>query len=187
MAADTKKKVAKPVKAVKAKKAVKSVKAAAKTHKKAAKPVRPSKPAPVPAPKVAVKAAVAARPGFGVKPPVPKMSDVVKMTKAANAPVAAKPVKAEAPFSEGDYVVYPTHGVGRVRAIERQSIAGHRTRTVRHHLRPRSHDLARAGAEGAEVGIAQIVLAPVMDTALSTLQRPRQGQARHVEPPRPGI
>jgi len=27
-------------------------------------------------------------------------------------------------FSEGDYVVYPTHGVGRVASIERQRIAG---------------------------------------------------------------
>jgi CarD family transcriptional regulator len=28
-------------------------------------------------------------------------------------------------FSEGDFVVYPTHGVGRVASIERQRIAGH--------------------------------------------------------------
>lgn len=28
-------------------------------------------------------------------------------------------------FSQGDYVVYPTHGVGRVDAIEKQRIAGH--------------------------------------------------------------
>jgi len=29
------------------------------------------------------------------------------------------------PFLEGDYVVYPTHGVGKVASIERQHIAGH--------------------------------------------------------------
>jgi len=28
-------------------------------------------------------------------------------------------------FSEGDFVVYPTHGVGKVASIERQRIAGH--------------------------------------------------------------
>ena len=28
-------------------------------------------------------------------------------------------------FNEGDYVVYPTHGVGKVASIERQRIAGH--------------------------------------------------------------
>jgi CarD family transcriptional regulator len=29
------------------------------------------------------------------------------------------------PFSEGDLVVYPTHGVGKITAIETQEIAGH--------------------------------------------------------------
>ena len=29
------------------------------------------------------------------------------------------------PFSEGDLVVYPTHGVGKITAIEEQEIAGH--------------------------------------------------------------
>ncbi len=28
------------------------------------------------------------------------------------------------PFSKGDYVVYPTHGVGRVMGVEKQEIAG---------------------------------------------------------------
>lgn len=31
----------------------------------------------------------------------------------------------DAPFSEGDFVVYPTHGVGKVSAIEHQRIAGY--------------------------------------------------------------
>ena len=28
------------------------------------------------------------------------------------------------PFSKGDYVVYPTHGVGKVMGVEKQEIAG---------------------------------------------------------------
>ena len=28
-------------------------------------------------------------------------------------------------FSTGDYVVYPTHGVGKVLGVEKQEIAGH--------------------------------------------------------------
>ena len=32
---------------------------------------------------------------------------------------------AENSFKEGDYVVYPTHGVGKVEAIEKEEIAGH--------------------------------------------------------------
>ncbi|MGH6661477.1 MAG: CarD family transcriptional regulator, partial [Rhodospirillales bacterium] len=30
------------------------------------------------------------------------------------------------PFTPGDYVVYPTHGVGKVTSIEIQEIAGHK-------------------------------------------------------------
>ena len=29
------------------------------------------------------------------------------------------------PFAKGDLVVYPTHGVGKITAIETQEIAGH--------------------------------------------------------------
>ena len=28
-------------------------------------------------------------------------------------------------FSTGDYVVYPTHGVGKVTGVEKQEVAGH--------------------------------------------------------------
>ena len=28
-------------------------------------------------------------------------------------------------FKEGDFVVYPTHGVGKVESIKKQEIAGH--------------------------------------------------------------
>ncbi|MEK9645466.1 MAG: CarD family transcriptional regulator [Alphaproteobacteria bacterium] len=42
------------------------------------------------------------------------------MAKAAPAP--KKPKKL--PFGKGDYVVYPTHGVGKVVGIEKQEVAG---------------------------------------------------------------
>jgi CarD family transcriptional regulator len=37
---------------------------------------------------------------------------------------------AENSFKEGDYVVYPTHGVGKVEAIEKQEIAGHKLELI---------------------------------------------------------
>ena len=50
--------------------------------------------------------------------PAPKVVPVV-----AKAP--AKPAKPEkTDFHNGDYVVYPTHGVGKIVSIEKQSIAG---------------------------------------------------------------
>src|ERR1700757_2506430 len=44
------------------------------------------------------------------------------MPKAATK--SAKDVKSTAPFSSGDFVVYPAHGVGKVTSIESQLIGG---------------------------------------------------------------
>jgi CarD family transcriptional regulator len=41
----------------------------------------------------------------------------------AKKPAVKKPAK-KLPFSRGDYVVYPTHGVGKVTGVEKQEIAG---------------------------------------------------------------
>ncbi len=181
MASDAKKKVAKPVKTAKPKKPAKSAKAAAKTHKKAAKPApRPTKPAPA-AKAHAKPAGAPARPALGAKhPPVPKMPEMVKVVaKAANAPIPAKPVKGpaakvEAPFSEGDYVVYPTHGVGRVRAIERQSIAGIDLELFVITFDRDRMTLRVPVPKARQSGLRKLSSRSVMDTALSTLK----GRAR---------
>ena len=34
------------------------------------------------------------------------------------------------PFKAGDFVVYPTHGVGKVKGIETQEIAGHKLKLI---------------------------------------------------------
>ena len=48
--------------------------------------------------------------------------------KAAAKPAAKKPAAKSGPkklpFARGDYVVYPTHGVGKVTGIERREVAG---------------------------------------------------------------
>ncbi|MGE0252818.1 MAG: CarD family transcriptional regulator [Dongiaceae bacterium] len=55
-----------------------------------------------------------------------KKNVVIKPTQAAN---VNKPLKDKAlPFAANDYVVYPTHGVGLVKGIETQEIAGHNLR-----------------------------------------------------------
>ena len=38
---------------------------------------------------------------------------------------AKKPVSKDIGFRKGDFVVYPTHGVGRVLGVETQEISGH--------------------------------------------------------------
>jgi CarD family transcriptional regulator len=63
---------------------------------------------------VAKAAAKPAPKAAAVKPPAPK---------PAAKPAAKRPAK-NLPFARGDYVVYPTHGVGRVTGVEKQEIAG---------------------------------------------------------------
>jgi CarD family transcriptional regulator len=111
-----KKAAAKPAAKAKAPAKTKApAKAAAKAApaKAAAKKPAAKKPAAKPAAaKAAPKAAAAKKPAAK---PAPK--------PAATKPAARKPAK-KLPFSRGDYVVYPTHGVGRVTGVEKQEIAG---------------------------------------------------------------
>jgi CarD family transcriptional regulator len=77
----------------------------------AAKPAPPAKAAASP-----VKLATPVKLAAPVKPTVP--------VKAAVPPkVPAPPKKHE--FKGGDFVVYPTHGVGRIQRVDEQEVAGH--------------------------------------------------------------
>ena len=49
-----------------------------------------------------------------------------KAAKTAQKKTAKKPAKQKMMFRPGDFVVYPTHGVGQVTRIEIQEIAGHK-------------------------------------------------------------
>jgi CarD family transcriptional regulator len=84
-----------------------------------------AKPAPKTAPKTAAKSAAKPAP----KASTAKASTAKAAPKAAaksaapKKPAAKKPAR-KLPFSRGDYVVYPTHGVGKVTGVEKQEIAG---------------------------------------------------------------
>jgi CarD family transcriptional regulator len=111
-------------------------KAAAKSSaKSAAKSAKPAAKAAKPAAKTSTaKTAAAKKPA--AKTATAKSSAAKAAPKAVAKPAAAKPaakpaVKPSAkktakklPFTRGDYVVYPTHGVGRVTGVEKQEIAG---------------------------------------------------------------
>ena len=64
--------------------------------------------------------------------PKPKAVVHKAAPKAVKAPAAPRAAKAQArkklSFTPGDFVVYPTHGVGKVTSIEVQEIAGHKLR-----------------------------------------------------------
>ena len=67
------------------------------------------------------KVAKASKPVKTAKP-----AKALKPAKAAKPAKATKPAKQKMPFKPGDFVVYPTHGVGKVVRIEIQEIAGHK-------------------------------------------------------------
>lgn len=106
-------------------------KTTAKTKAKA-----PAKATKKPAAKAAAKPAVKSKAATAKKPaakpaaktaaakPAPKAAAAKKpVAKPAAKPAARKPAR-KLPFSRGDYVVYPTHGVGRVTGVEKQEVAG---------------------------------------------------------------
>jgi len=77
-------------------------------------------------------------------------------------------------FNPGDYVVYPTHGVGKVLSIETQEIAGHKLQLfVISFVRERM--TLRVPTSKVETsGLRKLSSPKIMDSALTTLQ----GRAR---------
>tara|TARA_R110002072_G_scaffold7162_3_gene39392 strand:+ start:1556 stop:2326 length:771 start_codon:yes stop_codon:yes gene_type:complete len=105
-----------------AKSSAKSAKPAAKAASKtAAKKPAAKKPAAKTAAKAAPKTAAKAK--AATKPAAKAASKPAAAKKPAAKPAARKPAK-KLPFSRGDYVVYPTHGVGKVTGVEKQEVAG---------------------------------------------------------------
>jgi CarD family transcriptional regulator len=104
------------------------------------------------------------------KPEAAKI-DLAKVVAAKPAKPAPKP---EPPFSEGDYVVYPTHGVGRVQAIVRQQIAGQDLELFVITFDRDRMTLRVPVPKARQSGLRKLSSHTVMETALTTLR----GRAR---------
>lgn len=73
-------------------------------------------------------------------------------------------------FGAGDYVVYPTHGVGRVMGIEKQEISGHSLKLIIIKFEKDRMTL-RVPVGKAEIsGLRKLSSRKMMDTALTTLK-----------------
>jgi len=73
-------------------------------------------------------------------------------------------------FSEGDYVVYPTHGVGKVESIELQRIAGHELELFVITFDRDRMTLRVPVPKAKKSGLRKLSSPGIMDTALSTLR-----------------
>ncbi len=160
-------------------KTTKSTTKTKKTTKAPAKPAKKTKPAvkasktAKPATKTAAKttAKTAAKPKAATKSAPAKTAKPAPKTKPTPKKKAAEP---KLVFKAGDYVVYPTHGVGLVSGIEKETIAGHDLRLV---VVTFDNDrmTLRVPTDKMEVsGLRKLSSRKVMDNAVTTLK----GRAR---------
>ncbi len=147
-----------------AKKPAKS--AAKKTAKKTAK-----KPAQKPAQKPAKKPAkTAAKKPAKSAAKAPAKSAAQKSAKAP----AKKPAKKKMLFKPGDFVVYPTHGVGKVTSVEIQEIAGHKLKLFVISFESERMTLRVPISKATTSGLRKLSSRKMMDAAMETLK----GRAR---------
>ncbi len=161
-------------------------KAAAKTpaKKAAAKSAAPAKKAvskPAAKKKASPKTA-AAKPASGktkiVKAPAKAAASKATPAKAAATKASAKPKKSDSKvkmaFSTSDYVVYPTHGVGKITGVEEQEISGIKLELFVIDFAQDKMTLRVPVAKAKSSGMRRLSTAKEMDQALTTLK----GRAR---------
>jgi CarD family transcriptional regulator len=156
-----------------------------RSRRGAAAPAKPPKPAAKPVAKathVKTSAAKAAPPKMppAKAPPVRVPAPKAPVAKApvAKAPLLKAPVpKAKVPpapvdigFETGDFVVYPTHGVGRISGIETQEIAGYALMLLIIQFDKEKMTLRVPTGKARQAGLRKLSSRKVMDSALKTLR-----------------
>jgi CarD family transcriptional regulator len=97
-----------------------------------------------------------------------------KAAKTAQKKTAKKPAKQKMMFRPGDFVVYPTHGVGQVTRIEIQEIAGHKLKLFVISFENERMTLRVPIAKVVSSGLRKLSSRKVMETAMEKLK----GRAR---------
>jgi len=80
----------------------------------------------------------------------------------------------EATYKAGDFVVYPTHGVGKVQIVEKQEIAGHKLELIVITFDRDRMTLRVPVAKANTSGLRKLSSRRIMDDAMTTLK----GRAR---------
>jgi CarD family transcriptional regulator len=182
-------KPAAPTKAAPAKPA--AGKAAAAKSSVATKPQAETKPAtpPMPKPEAARASGLAAPPQAPAPepPPAPELPQAEAPIPAASPQAAVRPplangrptppprplAKAEN-FAEGDHVVYPTHGVGKVERIAVEEIAGHRLELIHITFEENRMTLRVPVAKARTAGLRKLASRELFEEAMAVLK----GRAR---------
>ncbi len=177
MAPKTPKKTTGP--AVKTPEKAKASKAAPNKARRAAKAAAETKaPAARPAARKAtpVNKAPAVKKAAAAKPVVAKSAAPVKKVVAKKAAAPKKVVPKSPPpkklgiFACGDYVVYPTHGVGRISAIEDQEVAGYQLRLFVVRFDKEKMTLRIPVGKAETAGLRKLASRQQIDVAITTLR-----------------
>jgi CarD family transcriptional regulator len=143
------------------------------TKKPANKPAKKTakKPAPKPTKAAAKKSAKAP-----AKKPVKSTAQKSTKAPAKTAPKArAKPAaKKKLLFKPGDFVVYPTHGVGKVTSVEIQEIVGHKLKLFVISFETERMTLRVPVSKATTSGLRKLSSCKMMDIAMEKLK----GRAR---------
>ncbi|WP_419729077.1 CarD family transcriptional regulator [Lichenicola sp.] len=94
--------------------------------------------------------------------------------EVAPRPAAARRPKDDEPFAEGDHVVYPTHGVGKVERIATEEIAGHKLELIHITFEENRMTLRVPVAKAKSAGLRKLATRKLFDEALAILK----GRAR---------
>jgi CarD family transcriptional regulator len=143
-----------PVRAAPAEPEPKPTTAAPAVHHEVARPTVTRETAPV-------AAAPAAAPAVDRRPMMP------------DRPPPRLPAKPET-FAEGDHVVYPTHGVGKVERIAIEEIAGHKLELIHITFEENRMTLRVPVAKARTAGLRKLATRKMFDEALAVLK----GRAR---------
>ena len=90
-------------------------------------------------------------------------------------------------FAEGDHVVYPTHGVGRIERIATEDIAGHRLELIHITFQENRMTLRVPVSKARTAGLRKLASRKIFDDAMVVLRGTPANQAHDVEPARAGI
>jgi CarD family transcriptional regulator len=129
-------------------------------------PAHPVAPVRPPAPRPAIPQRGEMRPGM------PRPGHIMLQNGRPVAPsrAAAK----EESFAEGDYVVYPTHGVGKVERIATEDIAGHRLELIHITFEENRMTLRVPVTKARSAGLRKLATRKTFDEAMGVLR----GRAR---------
>jgi CarD family transcriptional regulator len=139
----------------------------------------PSKP-PVAKPPTTLPQAASPRPAAAPPPPAPVAPAAAVAPSLAerrpsmpDRPPPRPPAKAEI-FVEGDHVVYPTHGVGKVERIATEEIAGHKLELIHITFEENRMTLRVPVTKARSAGLRKLATRKLFDEALAVLK----GRAR---------